>query len=106
MRSFWIVLAVLFAAAVDAAVVDEPIKVQGHFLELELHPREGGVMHNVGLVATVGNLAGGEGLLPGGGPERPGRPVGVAHDLLFDLIAARLKGNAFRKDIRRVIAGC
>ncbi|MCF6284368.1 MAG: hypothetical protein L3K26_04175, partial [Candidatus Hydrogenedentes bacterium] len=50
----------------EAAVIDDDIEIQGHFIELGMSPDEGGVLHTFGLLATPTNFAGDNGLLQEG----------------------------------------
>ena len=46
-----------------AAVVDKPVEIEGHYLGLKMNPDQGGGLHDFGLTATPGNMAGAGGLL-------------------------------------------
>ncbi len=61
---YWVFL--LFALSAGGAVVDQEVLIEGHWLEVEISPDEGGAIHRFLLRSMVGNLAGGDGLLQEG----------------------------------------
>jgi hypothetical protein len=50
----------------QGTVLDDDVEIEGHLVGLSLHPREGGVLNRLQLLATGTNLAGAEGVLQEG----------------------------------------
>ncbi len=66
MRLLFVLCLFLCAPPVHAATLSGEVNVEGDFLRLGLTAGEGGTVREFGLLATVGNFAGGEGILQEG----------------------------------------